>query len=127
MQTPASLRKHFAHPALIALPAGLWIVSLFCDVLYLGGAEPELWSPLALYTMVGGFAAALAAATPRFVTMSLAQMPVNLIVVTLYALNISLRLGDSPQMQVAITLSVIGVGVLAVASWLGGEKAHAVI
>jgi hypothetical protein len=77
--------------------------------------------------MVGGFAGALAAAMPRFVTMSLAQIPVNLIVVTLYALNIALRLGDSPHMQVAITLSVIGVGMLPVASWLGGQKVHAAI
>jgi len=54
------------HPLLAAIPAGLWIVSLFCDLLYLGGAEAALWSPLALYTMAGGFAAALAAVVPRF-------------------------------------------------------------
>ena len=46
---------------LSALPAGLWIVSLSCDLLYLGGAEADLWAPLALYTMVGGFVVALVA------------------------------------------------------------------
>jgi uncharacterized membrane protein len=126
------------HPILIVIPLGLWILSLFCDLLYLRGAEAELWSRLALYTMVGGFAGALAAAVPRFVDLvslaqrhakkiGLTQLPVNLVVVTLYALNILLRLGESPHMQVAIALSVIGVSVLAVASWLGGQKAHAVI
>jgi uncharacterized membrane protein len=126
------------HPILIVIPLGLWILSLFCDLLYLRGAEAELWSRLALYTMVGGFAGALAAAVPRFVDLvslaqrhakkiGLTQLPVNLVVVTLYVLNILLRLGESPHMQVAIALSVIGVSVLAVASWLGGQKAHAVI
>jgi uncharacterized membrane protein len=126
------------HPILILIPLGLWILSLFCDLLYLAGAEAELWLPLALYTMVGGFAGALAAAVPRFVDLvslaqrqakkiGLTQLPVNLVLVTLYALNILLRLGDAPHMQVAIALSMIGVSVLAVASWLGGEKAHAVI
>jgi flagellar biosynthesis protein FliQ len=99
------------------------IVSLFCDLLYLGGAEAALWSPLALYTMVGGFVVALAAAVPRFKEFGLAHVPVNLIVTSLYALNLWLRLGDAPNTGVAIALSVTGVGLLAVSSWLGGARA----
>ena len=110
------------HPLLAAIAVGLWIVSLFCDLLYLGGAEAALWSPLALYTMVGGFAAALAAVVPRFKEFGLAHVPVNLIVVSLYAVNLWLRLGDAPNTGAAIALSVIGVGILAVSRWLGGER-----
>ena len=114
MQTPASISKPSVHPLLIALPVGLWVVSLLCDLLYLGGAAPELWSRLALYTMVGGFAGALTALTlPGFV----AHMNVALVVVALYALNIWLRLGD-PHLTIAIALSVTGVGVLAMSSWV---------
>ena len=114
MQTPASISKPSVHPLLIALPVGLWVVSLLCDLLYLGGAAPELWSRLALYTMVGGFAGALTALTlPGFV----AHMNVALVVVALYALNIWLRLGD-PHLTIAIALSVTGVGVLAMSSWI---------
>lgn len=122
MQTPASIRKHFAHPVLIALPVALWIVSLFCDLLYLGGAEAAIWSPLALYTMVGGFVVALAAAVPQLRKFGLTHVPINLIVVSLYALNLWLRLGDQPTIGLAIALSVIGVGMLAVSSWLGGAR-----
>ena len=111
-----------AHPLLAAIAVGLWIVSLFCDLLYLGGAEAALWSPLALYTMVGGFAAALAAVVPRFKEFGLAHVPVNLIVVSLYAVNLWLRLGDAPNTGLAIALSVIGVSILAVSSWLGGTR-----
>ena len=114
MQTPASISKPSVHPLLIALPVGLWVVSLLCDLLYLGGAAPELWPRLALYTMVGGFAGALTALTlPGFV----AHMNVALVVVALYALNIWLRLGD-PHLTIAIALSVTGVGVLALSSWV---------
>ena len=110
------------HPLLAAIAVGLWIVSLFCDLLYLGGAEAALWSPFALYTMVGGFAAALAAVVPRFKEFGLAHVPVNLIVVSLYAVNLWLRLGDAPDTGFAIVLSVIGVGLLALSSWLGRAR-----
>jgi uncharacterized membrane protein len=117
MQTPASISKHPVHPVLVVLPVGLWVFSLFCDLLYLGGAEAEIWSRLALYTMVGGFIGAFTAvALPGFVV----HMNVTLVVVALYAVNIWLRLGD-PHLAMAIALSVIGVGMLAVSSWLGGE------
>jgi uncharacterized membrane protein len=110
------------HPLLAAIPVGLWIVSLFCDLLYLGGAEAALWSPLALYTLVGGLVVALAAAVPRFKEFGLAHVPVNLIVVSLYAVNLWLRLGDAPNTGFAIVLSVIGVGLLALSSWLGRAR-----
>ena len=114
MNIPASVAKASVHPLLIALPLGLWVISLLCDLLYLGGAAPELWSRLALYTMVGGFVGALTALTlPGFV----AHMNVSLVVIALYAVNIWLRLGD-PHLTMAIALSVTGVGVLAMSSWV---------
>ena len=114
MQIPASVSKPLVHPLLVALPAGLWVASLLCDLLYLGGAAADLWSRLALYTMVGGFVGALALLTlPGFV----AHMNVSLVVVALYAVNIWLRLGD-PHLTMAMALSVTGVGVLAMSSWV---------
>ena len=114
MQTPVSISKHAVHPMLVVLPAGLWVFSLCCDLLYLGGAEAEIWSRLALYTMVGGFVCAFTVlALPGFV----ARINVTLVVVGLYAVNIWLRLGDL-NLGIAITLSVIGVSMLGVSSWL---------
>ena len=116
MQTPASSFKPPAHPMLVVVSVGLWVFSLFCDLLYLGGAEAEIWSRLALYAMVGGFVGAfIAVVLPGFV----AQMNVALVVVALYAVNIWLRLGD-PSLAIAIALSVTGVAMLAVSSWLDG-------
>jgi hypothetical protein len=101
---------------LVVLPTGLWVFSLLCDLLYLGGGEAEIWSRLALYTMVGGFIGAFTAlALPGFV----ARMNLTLVVVGLYAINIWLRLGD-PNLAIAVSLSAIGLGMLAFSSWLDG-------
>jgi len=114
MQIPVSISKAAVRPLLIALPVGLWVASLVCDLLYLGGAAAELWSRLALYTMIGGFLGAVTLLTlPGFV----AHMNVALVVVALYAVNIWLRLGD-PHLTMAIALSLTGVGMLAVSSWV---------
>jgi uncharacterized membrane protein len=133
MQTPASLSRQPVHPALIVLPVGLWVFSLFCDLLYLGGAEAGIWPRLALYAMVGGFVGALAAvALSGFVDVrlladrkvkktGLTHLNLTLIVVALYAVNIWLRFSDPASLAIAIVLSAFGLGMLAVASWLGGE------
>ena len=122
-----SIRRQAIHPLLIAVPVGFWIVSLLCDALYLVSAEADLWSPLALYAMAGGFLAALAAAVPRFKEIKetgLAHVPVHVIVVGLYAASLGLRLGEAPSTGLAIVLSVMGVSILAVLSWLGGASAR---
>jgi hypothetical protein len=107
---------------LSALRAALWIASLFCDLLYLAGAEAAIWSPLALYTLAGGFVAALAAAELQITKLGgIARVPIDLIVLGLYALNLWLRLGDSPNTTLAIELSLGGVSILAVSSWLGAR------
>ena len=117
MQPPVPAPKHPVHPMLVVLPVGLWGFSLFCDLLYLAGGEAEIWSRLALYAMVGGFISALTAlALPAF---GLIRMNITLLVVVLYAANIALRLGEPASPALAIALSAIGVGALAMSSWLG--------
>lgn len=89
MRTPASIGKHPIHPMLIAFPIGLWIFSLVCDLVYLGGGQANIWATVALY-----------------------------------AVNIWLRFNDPANTAAGIVLSVIGVGMLAASSWLGGEMVH---
>ena len=54
---------------------------------------------------------------------SISRHPVHpmLIVVALYAVNIWLRFSDPASLAIAIVLSAIGLGMLAVTSWLGDE------
>ena len=134
MNTRASIPSQPVHPALIVLPRVLLVFSLFCDVMYLVGAEAGLWPSLALYSMVAGFIGAFAAvALPGFADLAaltnrqvkkigVTHMNLTLIVVALYALNMWLRFSDRANMGVAIALSVIGVGVLAASIRLGRRE-----
>jgi uncharacterized membrane protein len=140
MRTPASIFHHPIHPMLIVFPIGLWIFSLACDLVDLAGV-PGAWSVVAFYSMIGGLIGALCAAVPGFIDLflykggappvkkvALTHMTINLIVVVLYAINIGLRAGTistAPTgFSVAILLSIIGVAMLFVSGWLGGQMVH---
>ena len=141
MRTPASIFTHPIHPMLIVFPIGLWIFSLACDLIRLAGASGDAWSIVALFSMVGGFIGALCAAVPGFIDLlfykggappvkkiALAHMAINLTVVALYAVNIWLRLNGptnmSTSMSTPVLLSIIGVALIFVSGWLGGQMVH---
>jgi uncharacterized membrane protein len=127
MKTPASIAGHPIHPMLVAVPIGLWIFSLVCDLVHGSGALGDSWNIVALYTLAGGIAGALLAAVPGFIDMlslpwpikrtALIHMGINLTVVALYAVNLWLRLHSSTL----VWLSVLGLGLLVVSGWLGGK------
>ena len=141
MRTPASISKHPIHPMLIVFPIGLWIFSLVCDLIHLAGASGDAWLTVAFYSMVGGLIGALCAAVPGFIDLlyykggtppvkkiALTHMAINLIVVVLYAINIWLRAGEPTHlgttMSAPVLLSIIGVALLFVSGWLGGQMVH---
>jgi uncharacterized membrane protein len=135
MRTPSSIGKHPLHPMLIVFPVGLWIFSLVCDLFYLGGGSPEVWSGMALYTMIGGFIGALMAAVPGFIdflalkearvrALAITHMSINLVLVVLYAVNIWLRVSDPASLGLPIVMSLLSVLMLGVSGWLGGEMVH---
>ena len=141
MRTPASIFKHPIHPMLIVFPIGLLIFSLACDLIRLTGASGDAWSTVAFFSMVGGFIGALCAAVPGFIDLlfykggappvkkiALTHMAINLTVVVLYAINIWLRANGPTSMSKSVStpvlLSIIGVALLAVSGWLGGQMVH---
>src|ERR1700748_1738384 len=66
MSSPASVRKHPLHPMLVAIPIGLWVFALVCDVVAAAGATGE-WRTVALYCVVGGIVGAVIAAVPGLI------------------------------------------------------------
>lgn len=87
--------------------------------------------------MIGGFIGALLAAVPGFIDFFFYQggappvkkiarvhMAINLTVVVLYAINIWLRTGNPISMDIPVLLSIIGVALLFVSGWLGGQMMH---
>jgi uncharacterized membrane protein len=129
MKTPASIAGHPIHPMLVAIPIGLWIFSLVCDLFHLSGGA-DTWKVVALYTLAGGIVGALAAAVPGFIDMlslgepvkriALIHMGINLTVVALYAINFWLR-SQGAAHATGVWLSAAGLGLLVVSGWLGGK------
>jgi uncharacterized membrane protein len=126
---------------LIVFPIGLWGFSLACDLIRLAGAPGDAWITVAYYSMVGGFIGALCAAVPGLIDLiyykggaapvkkiALTHMTINLIVVALYAINIWLPAGEpsvkSASMNTPVLLSILGVALLCVSGWLGGQMVH---
>jgi uncharacterized membrane protein len=135
MRTRASIAGHPIHVMLVALPIGLWIFSLICDVILLMGHNADLWFTVAYITMAGGIVGALLAAPfglvdllslPRGHTrnVGVAHMVINLVVVALFGINLWLRTGDLSSMLLPFVLSLAGVGLLLLSGWLGGELVH---
>jgi len=122
------------HPMLITLPVGLFIFSLLCDLVAVLSAAPATWHTVAFYTMVGGFVGALIAAMPGFADflsitdervrrIAIMHMALNLIVVTLYGVNIWLRV-DGDDSGTPLLLSLLAVALLGASGWLGGSMVY---
>ncbi|HEX5539392.1 MAG TPA: DUF2231 domain-containing protein [Methylophilaceae bacterium] len=135
MRTPANVAGHPIHPMLIVFPVGLLIFSLICDLIALFSADPQTWHTVALYAMVGGFVGALIAAIPGFIDflsitddrvrkIAIMHMACNLIAVTLYAVNIWLRVNGDEVNGTPLVLSIIAVCLLGISGWLGGAMVY---
>ena len=135
MASPASIQKHPIHPMLIPFPIALWIFSLVCDVIYAMGWGPGIWNDMAFYTMIGGVLGALAAAIPGYIdyrsltdpqTMTIGRwhMLINLSIVVLFAVNLALRTWSGPGAVLPVLLSLVGIAMLGVSGWLGGELVY---
>ena len=135
MASPASIAKHPIHPMLVALPIGMWIFSLASDVIYLAGWGGAIWKDVAFYSMAGGLIGALLAAVPGLIDLlsirspqvtriGIWHMSINLLVVVLYAINLWLRYQAAPVADPPIWLSIVGVMLLGVSGWLGGQMVY---
>ena len=135
MRTPASIAGHPIHVMAVAIPIGLWIFSLVCDLIQVTGHNPDLWFTVAYITMAGGIVGALLAAVFGFIdltslprghprTIALTHMGINLAVVALYGANLWIRTGDLDSMLVPLVLSLAAIALLSLSGWLGGELVH---
>lgn len=135
MSTPASIAGHPIHPMLVPLAIGLWIFSLVSDVIWQVGWGSEIWLDIALYTLAGGIVGALLAAIPGFIDLldlpsgkvkkiAVAHMAINLGAVVIFAVNFGLRLNSVPGAPGPFLLSIVGVVMIGVSGWLGGELVY---
>lgn len=129
--TGARIGKHPIHPILVAIPIGLCAFSVFADIVRLAGLGGPAWFDLAKYAIAGGIVGALLAAVPGFVDylsitdarvrdIAFAHSVTALFVVALYGLSFWLR-WSGDQGLLPVTISAVGLVLLGLVGWLGGE------
>jgi len=125
---------------IIPLPIGLWVFSLVSDIIFKAGWGGPIWKDVAFYTMAGGIIGALLAAVPGLLDLISLENPqtkkvaiwhmiLNLVVVVLYAVNLWVRsrpgVADNTGPDTGpFILSIIGILIMCVSGWLGGELVY---
>ena len=135
MSAPASFKGHPFHPIIVPLPIGLWVFSIVSDFIFKLGWGSPVWNDVAFYTLAGGIIGALIAAVPGFIdltgltnpktkTIAIWHMMINLLAVALYCVNFWLRTQRAPGDNLPILLSAIGIVLIIISGWLGGELVY---
>jgi uncharacterized membrane protein len=122
---------------LIPFPIALWVFSLIADVVYLWRGNPVWWDWLAFYTLLGGIIGGALAAVPGFIDwLSLKDREVvkianwharlNVIALLIFVASFYLRTTSGAGLvggsyTIPFALSVVGVILITVSGWLGGE------
>ena len=137
MASPASLGGHPVHPMLIPFPIALWVFSLVADVIYLWRGNPVWRDWIAFYTLLGGIIGAAVAAVPGLIDwLSITDREVkkianwharlNVIALVVFAASFYLRTTSGASLvggsyTIPVLLSVVGVILITISGWLGGE------
>ena len=140
MASPASIGGHPVHPMLIPFPIALWVFSLVADVIYLWRGNLVWRDWIAFYALLGGIIGAAAAAVPGIVDwLSITGGEVrklanwharlNVIALLVFAASFYLRTAGgaalvSGSYTIPVLLSVLGVILITISGWLGGEMVY---
>jgi len=122
---------------IIPFPIALWVFSLVADVIYLWRGNPVWRDYIAFYTLLAGILGAAAAAVPGFVDWLSLKHPtvvkianwharLNVIALLVFAASFYLRTHSgsafvSGSFTIPIALSVLGVILISISGYLGGE------
>jgi uncharacterized membrane protein len=137
MASPASFNGHPIHPMIIPFPIALWVFSLVADVIYLWRGNPIWKDWIAFYALLGGIIGAVVAAVPGLIDwLSITDRAVvrianwharlNVIALLVFAASFYLRTTSGASLvnnnyTIPIALSVLGVVLITISGWLGGE------
>lgn len=136
MTTKASIAGHPIHPMLIPFPIGLWVTSFAVDVLFYFLRHPTLLV-ISKFMIAAGCIGAIAAAVPGIIDWLTIKngdarkvanwhARLNIAALVLFAISFFLRLGSYSELvghklTIPFLLSLIGVILISISGWLGGE------
>jgi len=119
MASKASIAGHPIHPMLVGIPIGLFVFALVADLASMVNGASDAWRIVAFYCIGGGIVGALLAAPFGLIDL-IAIRDERLSVVALFVINFILR-WQGVATATPLLLSVLGILLLLVAGWLGGE------
>jgi uncharacterized membrane protein len=119
---------------LVAFPIGLWIFSLAADIVYRAGGGMA-WAATARHTILGGIIGAAMAAfsglidlittkSPSVKKLAIWHMLLNVCALVLFIINLYLRAGAAAGANGPFVLSIIGVILILISGWLGGQMIY---
>jgi uncharacterized membrane protein len=137
MKTPARIAGHPIHPMLVPFPFALWAFSLIADLIYYFGTNDYVWETVAFYTLAGGIAGGVLAAVPGMIDyvsitdkrasgIGAWHARLNVLALALFAGSFWLRTDRGSRivdgsLTIPVLLSLLGVMLVCVSAWLGGE------
>jgi uncharacterized membrane protein len=138
MRSKASIAGHPIHPMLIPFPLALWATSFVVDVLFYFLRHPTLLI-IAKFMIAAGCLGAIAAAIPGIIDwLSIKNGDVkrvanwharlNITALVVFAVSLFLRMGSysnlvGRKLTIPFLLSLVGVILISISGWLGGELA----
>jgi uncharacterized membrane protein len=125
---------------IIPFPIGLWVFSLGADLIYLWRGNPIWKDWIAFYALLAGIITAAIAAVPGLIDwLSITDKAVvkianwharlNVIALLIFVANFYLRTTGGSRLvtssyMIAVLLSVLGVVLITISGWLGGEMVY---
>jgi uncharacterized membrane protein len=140
MPSKFAVLGHPIHPMLIPLPIGLFVFAFAADIVYVLSDQNQTWYDIAFWSGIAGTISALIAALPGlgdFLYLPMGttarmiatlHMGANLTVVALFFVAILLMLDngarEGARLGAVVALHAVGIGLLALSGWLGGEMVY---
>lgn len=134
MQGKATIGGHPLHPILVTFPIGCFVAAVVCDIISIW-AGPVFWAPMSTWLILFGVVGALIAALFGFIDYLSApmsaqaknvaawHMTLNIGVIIIFGLASAVRFHGHTGVA-GYALTVLGIVVLGVAGYLGGDVAH---
>ena len=134
MQGKATIAGHPVHPILVTFPIGCFVAAVVCDIISIW-AGPVFWAPMSTWLILFGVIGALVAGLFGFIDYLSApmsaqaknvaawHMTLNLALIIIFGLACAVRFHDHASVA-GYALTALGIVLLAVAGYLGGDVAH---